>query len=120
MNGLLKNMYFIGFSAFTIGLLLGVSISNAYLNESSQASIFDTNIEENSNNSATQLNENDIKTSFNKHEIIKEIEITSLYKNTYLVNFFANISKKGNSLHPFKYIIVKEEDIITKTIEIQY
>ncbi len=88
--------------AFVVGILFGFILF--YYEDSFQASLF--NVKQN-------LEESDIPPLFMEYRYIRDISISSLSENQYLVEFFA-AEGKGNSLHQYLYVITKKENIITE------
>lgn len=81
------------------------------------------------------LNEHEVVSIFTEVQNIRDVEITSLSDNIFLVEFSAT-EGQGDSLHPFQYIVTKdgdtligikevstssstEDDVITEPIDVQ-
>jgi hypothetical protein len=90
---------------FSLGFLSGIYI------------IGNTQLQANVITQSPPLQEAELPFIFTEQSHYKEVKINLLTANTFLVEFLAT-SGPGNSLHPFSYIVVKENGTLIGVKEV--
>lgn len=105
-KNILKDRYLSAVLALSTGIFVGVMVLHS--STLFQASLLQTN---------TSLDASEIAYIFTEVDNIKELEISALSSTAYLVEFFAT-QGAGDSLHPYSYVVTKENNTIISVTEI--
>ena len=105
-KNILKDRYLSAALALSTGIFAGVMAFHS--STLFQASLLQTE---------STLEATELEYIFTEVDNIKEVEISALSSTSYLVEFFAT-QGTGNSLHPYSYVVVKENNTVISVSEI--
>jgi len=94
-----------------IGLVMGIVLGMAVFGGEYRANILEEP-------TSAPVTEAEVTTFFVEHPVIKDISVSPLQENKYLVEFMGT-KGLGDSLHPYSYILTKEDGQFVNVIEVE-